>query len=873
MRDLFGPHDFGLPASALNSMTRNREHFDDQSPDRWIERQLRRIPLPAGFLRRLRRIAGSTADVEDHGLSDDCLDVVLRDVPLPAGMLERLGKIASFDPGSQDKACRETAPVDAALRDVPLPHGLTDRLSAIAAPEDDKLARELHDVPVPSAMLERLKRIPSETSQQGSDEGKKSRTKSSLRESVATRQRRRRSSYSWQWASAMALSIALLISLVYFGSEHLQPIIAEFQPGQSESSVVDSRTNGEEKRGNGLVEPGTDRASASEDAASDDFALLDADGSDATEDAYVDNEPFWWPFVPAPHLPSETIETPVPELRDLPRYFTTDPSRSRPALDAVSSPQWRGISPPWADAEALTAQIRTGFHPFVSPAKHREFRTRRLPLHTGRDSFDWATATIPEERLRGRRLAWWRARLASHVRTEDFINAVNYHYPSPSKRALALRAYGGTSPFGIGPDGQGRVQILQLGVQAAPSRATTSRHATHLVVIVDTSPSMMRHNRLAPVRWALNRLLDSLEPHEGKTKPFDRITIVTTTYQPRGASPRIESAGSNRLAELREVVASLQSAPNQDVAAAMRLGARIANENSQAEDNRCTVAWITDGTDGYGEASTSWRSELEQSLLSLTAPLTEGNQPIDGETTVQQQGDTNESSPPAINLQVVGVAKSDSLAGESSEDDEHAVDMPWFKLLQKIPGSYSPAKTSEAIYWALLQSLRGQSQIVAHNTEVEITFNPETVAAYRLLGHEATTIVGQESESLRIDMHASQTATVLLELQLKSTGSDTVATAKLSWQDARTNRVEEQIQRLSRWQFAPTFEESAISLQLATVAAATAEALRQSIHTSPAGQSIAAVRSLAAGVHPVAAEESSFEPLQRLLRRAENAGF
>jgi len=115
--------------------------------------------------------------------------------------------------------------------------------------------------------------------------------------------------------------------------------------------------------------------------------------------------------------------------------------------------------------------------------------------------------------------------------------------------------------------------------------------------------------------------------------------------------------------------------------------------------------------------------------------------------------------------------------------------------------------------------------------------------------------------------------TVLFELQFKPTGNDSVATVKLSWRDAATDQTHEQIQRISRWQFAPTFEESAVPLQAATVAAATAESLRQSVHLSPTKRSIDVVRRLADEVHPQVADNISFQPLMHLLLSAEKAGL
>ena len=79
------------------------------------------------------------------------------------------------------------------------------------------------------------------------------------------------------------------------------------------------------------------------------------------------------------------------------------------------------------------------------------------------------------------------------------------------------------------------------------------------------------------------------------------------------------------------------------------------------------------------------------------------------------------------------------------------------------------------------------------------------------------------------------------------------------------------VQTIYRTQFAPTFVEAAPSVQLATLAAATAELLRDSPY-APEGFSPDDIIRLADTVHPVLYDNQSFNQLMDLLEAMKRAG-
>ena len=89
---------------------------------------------------------------------------------------------------------------------------------------------------------------------------------------------------------------------------------------------------------------------------------------------------------------------------------------------------------------------------------------------------------------------------ADRVRTEEFLAAVDYNFPKPKNQDLGLIMAGGPSPI----SGEGFC-LLQVGVQAR--QIDNAKHSpVHLVLLIDTSTSMLWGSRMEIVRRALGDL-------------------------------------------------------------------------------------------------------------------------------------------------------------------------------------------------------------------------------------------------------------------------------------------------------------------------------------------------------------------------------
>ena len=214
----------------------------------------------------------------------------------------------------------------------------------------------------------------------------------------------------------------------------------------------------------------------------------------------------------------------------------------------------------------------------------------------------------------------------------------------------------------------------------------------------------------------------------------------------------------------------------------------------------------------------------------------------------------------------------------------HVVDLSQQKepdpQLQKFAaaahGAVHAAANADQVRWALREVMTGQSQLVARDAQLRVTFNPKAVLEYRLLGHEATLLAGLLPEHPQADFHDGQSATALYEVRLAPGAGGEIASAELTWYDGDQPRPEGQRhaqQHIELPQFAGSFGQSAASLQAAALVAETAEVLRKSffVRTQRAAVALARVWELAAQVDSRLSQCPSFREFVAVVQEARNA--
>lgn len=478
-------------------------------------------------------------------------------------------------------------------------------------------------------------------------------------------------------------------------------------------------------------------------------------------------------------------------------------------LAKVAGLKPRGIDFPLVPPYDIAFLGKTGFHPFVAPAAHPRLRSVVVPLGVDTSSYDLTRRYLEDGELPPRET----------LRTEEFLAAIDYQFPRPGKGALGLHLSGGPAPFRESGDDFRR---LQFGVQAREA-GDGARPATRLTLAVDVSASMRWGGRLEMTRRALAALV-------GQIRPEDRISLVGFSED---AHVLVEQIGGDREQVFLAAVDSLTSQNSTNLGAGLRLAYAVAQHGALPSRMANRVVLLTDALAELDPAS---RDRIEERLV--------------------------DAATRGITLDVVDLRRKE----EQEEAD------PLLTALARAGGGCTRRATdADQVRWALLEVLTGNSQLVAADAKLKVTFNPNSVAAYRLFGHEPRSITGLKPAAAETDFYAGQSGTALFEIRLRRSSEKEVAVAELSWRDPRTGEAHQIVRRFRRGQFAGSLIEAPLWLQAATVAAEAVEGLRISPLDPawPSPRPLADMLSLARQVDTRLQQRDSFIEFISVIEQAE----
>jgi len=403
----------------------------------------------------------------------------------------------------------------------------------------------------------------------------------------------------------------------------------------------------------------------------------------------------------------------------------------------------------------------------------------------------------------------------NEIRIEDFLAAQDYTLPPAPRAGLALHTAGSVSPLPSKDPAYKDLRLLHFAVQsAAPDEGL--HHPNRLIVAFDTSAQMRGQARLDATRRALTKLV----AHLGEN---DRVTLIRFAEQPTVLA---EEASREQLATL--LADGGLPAPS----GTANLPAAIAEVSRRARD-------ATDGIARQVVVITADRGNFAPQALPQAAEA------------LQQVADMN------LSWRIIRLAAEDN--------DAH-----WSDLAEQARGKVQAAGSPDQIFAGLDEALIGRPVIAAKSVAVKLTFNPEVVAAYRLLGHEATTLTAGENTPVVIDLEDYQVATTLYELSLKAGVAEPVATVDLTWRHPPTDQTLRIARPILRKHLAGSFSQAPAWHQEAVIAAKAAEALRGSQYAATT-RPIAQLLDLAGQVPQSLAKESDFRQLVGLLKGAEKS--
>jgi Ca-activated chloride channel family protein len=361
------------------------------------------------------------------------------------------------------------------------------------------------------------------------------------------------------------------------------------------------------------------------------------------------------------------------------------------------------------------------------------------------------------------------------VRVEEWVNAFDQGYRGPDDEAFAILADGGPTPFTDDDE-----ILLRIGLQARDVR-DRAREDAALTFVIDTSGSMEREGRLELVKAALRVLVDGL----GRT---DTVSIVTFGDEARVV---LDPTPASRDREILEAIEDLRPGGSTNLEAGLRLGYELARE-SLTENGIDRVVLASDGVANVG------LTDPESILRSIRDDAASG-----------------------IELVSVGV-------GMGNYND-----VLLEQLADQGDGFYAYVNALEEAERLFTEDLTGTLQTVALDAKAQVAFDPEVVAAYRLVGYENRAIDDRDFTDDGVAagaIGAGHSVTALYAVRLRGDvgPQSPLATVTLRWTDPGDGRTEELTRDVRTSDLARSFDASDPFFRFDAIVATTAEVLRES---------------------------------------------
>ncbi len=299
------------------------------------------------------------------------------------------------------------------------------------------------------------------------------------------------------------------------------------------------------------------------------------------------------------------------------------------------------------------------------------------------------------------------------VRTEELINYFSYNYPKTTgQHPFATDVELSTAPW------QPEHYLLRIGVQAQDVHVSAMPPA-NLVFLVDVSGSMDEPNKLPLVISSLQMLTQQLRPQ-------DKVSLVV--YAGR-TEVVLEPTAGNKKADIQAALGRLQAGGSTAGASALALAYKMARKGYVANGiNRILLA--TDGDFNVGVTNTNQIKDM-----------------------VKRERESG------ITLSTLGF-------GQGNFNDA---------MMEQIAdvgnGNYSYIDSLNEARKVLVEELSSTFNTVAKDVKVQIEFNPNVVAEYRLIGYENRQLNREDFNNDKVDagdVGAGKSVTVIYEITPKS---------------------------------------------------------------------------------------------------------
>ena len=359
------------------------------------------------------------------------------------------------------------------------------------------------------------------------------------------------------------------------------------------------------------------------------------------------------------------------------------------------------------------------------------------------------------------------------VRVEEYVNYFDQGYPAPPDVAFALYADGAPSPFE--DDG---IYLMRFGVQGykVPEHL---RKPLSLTFVIDISGSMQMGERLEMVKKSLNLLVDRLDRD-------DQVAIVVYGSSARTVLNPTYASDDN---SIRNAINALYTEGATNMEAGLMLGYEHAMRMYRSDAvNR--IILCSDGVANVGS------TQSEQILAKVHGYVEEG-----------------------IYLTTVGFGMgnfNDTLMEQLADNGN---------------GNYAYVDDMDEAQRLFVDDLTATLQTIALDAKIQVDFNPDVVAYYRLLGYENRDVADEDFRNDSVDageIGAGMTSVAIYAVTFYPAAEGRIATVQLRWEDPDTHAVQEINGNFNTWDLSGSFFEADPHYQLAVTVAEYAEVLRGS---------------------------------------------
>ena len=373
---------------------------------------------------------------------------------------------------------------------------------------------------------------------------------------------------------------------------------------------------------------------------------------------------------------------------------------------------------PKSKAFDMAFELAHGESPFVNPAADPSLAVDRPPLTLGTNGFDRLVGATAGRRSPG---------FALQIRAEELLAAMppppDVAGPGPEPVRLGLAAV----RSGRTLDGKPTVFLEATAYAAGFRRGGGVPLRTTLILDQSAAGD--------PQAWP--RVCRALGAVAARLEPDDRVGVVLCGPRPRVV---LRDAAPAALAAAALNLEALPAAVSCDLDATVD----AAREAGLLAGRTVVVA--------HGATLDRCRGEVQESLSAWHRGLA-----LTG-------GDPLTSDPPdGIRFVVLDAA--------TQPPDRDAG-----------PSFGRTSLDAVAIRRDLLRQVVGQDTLVARQCGLEIRFDPDRVAAYRLVGHRQSVVESlADAPPSTIDLHAGETVRVVYEVVPKQPGATGLASARLTW--------------------------------------------------------------------------------------------